>query len=54
MGHFFCGTFNLPNLVKSETCYANKHKLKNDLFLINKPLSSQFTNVIENGLGDID
>ena len=48
----FCDTLNLTNLVKSETCYTENHKSTIDLFLINKPLSFQFTSVTETGLSD--
>ena len=48
----FCGTLNLTNLVKSETCYTNNHKSTIDLFLTNKPRSFQFTSVTETGLSD--
>ena len=30
-----CDTFNLTNLIKSETCYTNNHKLTIDLFFTN-------------------
>ena len=33
-----CDTFNLTNLIKSETCYTNNHKSTIDLFFTNKPL----------------
>ena len=33
-----CDTFNLTNLIKSETCYINNHKSTNNLFFTNKPL----------------
>ena len=36
----FCGTLNLINPVKSDTCYTT-----NDLFLTNKPCSFQFISV---------
>ena len=32
-----CDTFNLPNLIKSETCFTNNHKSTIDLFFTNKP-----------------
>ena len=50
--HVFCDTLKLTNLVKSETCYTNNHKSTIDLFLTNKPCSSQFTSVTEAGLSD--
>ena len=31
----FCDTFNLTNLVKSKTCFVNKHKSTIDLILTN-------------------
>ena len=34
-----CDTFNLTNLIKSETCYINNRKSTNNLFFTNKPLS---------------
>ena len=48
----FCNTFNLTNLVKSDTCFTNNHKSTIDLFLTNKPRSFQFTSVTETGLSD--
>ena len=33
-----CDTFNLTNIIKSETCYINNHKSTIDLFFTNKPL----------------
>ena len=47
-----CDTFNLTNLIKSETCYIKNHKSLIDLFLTNKPLSFQKTHVTETGLHD--
>ena len=47
-----CDTFNLRNLIKSETCYTNNRKLTIDLFLTNKPLSFQGTSTTETGLSD--
>ena len=46
----FCGTLNLTNLAKSETCYTNNHKSTIDLFLRSKSRSFQFTSVTETGL----
>ena len=48
----FCDTFNLTNLVKSETCFMNNHKSAIDLILTNKPRSFQITNVTEIGVSD--
>ena len=48
----FCDTFNLTNLVKSETCFMNNHKSAIDLILTNKPRSFQITNVTETGVSD--
>ena len=48
----FCGTFNLTNLVTSETCFMNNHKSTLDLILNNKPRSFQITNVSETGISD--
>ena len=48
----FCDTFNLTNLVKSETCFINNHKSAIDLILTNKPRSFQITNVTETGVSD--
>ena len=45
-------TFNLPNLVKSETCFMNNHKSTIDLILTNKPRSFKITNVTETGVSD--
>ena len=45
-------TFNLTNLIKSETCYTKNHKSLTDLFFRNKPLHFQKTHVIETGLSD--
>ena len=47
-----CDTFNLTNLIKSETCYTNNHKSTTDLFFTNKPLSFQGTSTTETGLSD--
>ena len=48
----FCGTFNLTNLVTSETCFMNNHKSTIDLILSNKLRSFQITNVTEAGISD--
>ena len=48
----FCDTFNLTNLVKSKTCFVNKHKSTIDLILINNLRSFQITNVTETGVSD--
>ena len=45
-------TFNLTNLIKSETCYINNYKSTIDLFSTNKPLSFQGTSTTETGLSD--
>ena len=47
-----CDAFNLTNLIKSETCYTNSHKLTIDLFFTNKPLSFQGTSTTETGLSN--
>ena len=47
-----CDTFNLTNLIKSETCCTNNHKSTIDLFFTNKPLSFQGTSSTETGLSD--
>ena len=47
-----CDTFNLKNLVKSETCFMNNHKSTVDLTLTNKPRSFQITNATEIGVSD--
>ena len=47
-----CDTFNLTNLIKSETCYTNNHKSTIDLFFTSKPLSFQGTSSTETGLSD--
>ena len=47
-----CNTFNLTNLIKSETCYTNNHKSTIDLFFTNKPLSFQGTSTTETGLSN--
>ena len=44
-----CNTFNLTNLIKSETCYTNNHISTVDLFFTNKPLSFQGTSTTETG-----
>ena len=44
--------FNLTNLIKSETCYINNHKLTIGLFFTNKPLPFQRTSTTETGLSD--
>ena len=43
----FCDTFNLTNLVKSETYFMNNRKSTIDLIVTNKPRSFQITNVTE-------
>ena len=48
----FCDTFNLANLVKSETCFINNHKSTIGLILTNKQRSFQITNVTETGVSD--
>ena len=45
-------TFNLANLIKSETYYINNHKWTIDLFFTNKPLSFLGTSTTETGLYD--
>ena len=45
-------TFNLTDLIKSETCYINNHKSTIDLFFTNKPLSFQGNSTTETGLSD--
>ena len=45
-------TFNLMNLIKSETCYTKNHKSLIDLFFTNKPFAFQKTHVTEIGLSD--
>ena len=45
-------TFNLKNLMNSETCYTKNHKSLIDLFFTNKPLSFQKTHVTKTGLSD--
>ena len=50
----FCDLFNLAYLIKSETCLTKNHKSLIDLFLTNRPLSFQKTNVSETGLSDYD
>ena len=45
-------TFNLTNLIISETCYTKNYKSLIDLFFTNKPLSFQKTHVTETGLSD--
>ena len=45
-------TFNLMNLIKSETCYTKNHKSLIDLLFTNKPLSFQKAHVTETGLSD--
>ena len=46
------GTFNLTNLIKSETCCINNHNSTIDLFFTNKPLPFQGTSTTETGLSD--
>ena len=46
----FCDLFNLTDLIKPETCLTKNHKSLIDIFLTNKPLSFQKTNVSETGL----
>ena len=48
----FCGTFNLTNLVKFQTCFLNNHKSTIDLILTNKPQFFQITIVTECGVND--
>ena len=45
-----CDTFDLTNLIKSETCYTKNHKSLIYLFSTNKPFSFQKTHVTETGL----
>ena len=45
-------TFNLTNLIKSETCYTKNHKSLTDLFVTNKSLPFQKSDVTETGLSD--
>ena len=45
-------TFNLTNLIKSETLYTKNHKSLIDLFFTNKPLPFQKTDITETGLSD--
>ena len=45
-----CDTFNLTNIMKSETCYINNHKSTIDLFFTNKPLLFLGTSTTETGL----
>ena len=47
-----CDTLNLTNLIKSETCYTNDHKLTIDLFFTNKPLSLQGNFTTKTSLSD--
>ena len=47
-----CDTLYLTNLIKSETCYINNHKLTIDLFFTNKPLSFQGTSATETRLSN--
>ena len=42
----FCNTLNLTNLVKSDTCFTNNHKLTIDLFLTNKSRFFQYDIII--------
>ena len=48
----FCDSFNLTNLVKSETCFMYNHKSTIDLILTNKPRSFQITNVTNTSVSD--
>ena len=48
----FCDTFNLTNLVKSKTCFVNKHKSTIELILIINLRSFQIKNVTETGVSD--
>ena len=48
----FHDTFNLTNVIKSETCYTNNHKSTINLFFTNKALSFQGTSTTETGLSD--
>ena len=45
-------TFNLTNLIKSETWFTKNHKSLIDLIFTNKPLSFQKTHVTKTGLSD--
>ena len=47
-----CDRFNFTNLIKSETCYTNNHKLTIDLFFTNRPVSFQGTSTAETGLSN--
>ena len=45
-------TFNLTNLIQSETCYTKNYKSLIDFFFTNKLLSFQKTHVTKTGLSD--
>ena len=48
----FCSLFNLSNLIKSETCFSQNHKLTIDLSTTNKSNCFRHTYVTETGLSD--
>ena len=48
----FCDMFNLTNLIKSRTCYANHHKSTIELFLTSKPSTFPATSTTKTGLND--
>ena len=48
----FSTTFNLRNLIKSETCFTNSYKSTIDLILTNRPFSFHNTSTIETRSSD--
>ena len=48
----FCDIFNLTNLITSDTCITKTSSSLIDLYLTNKPLSFQKSQVTETGLSD--
>ena len=48
----FCNRFDLPKLIKTETCCTKNHKSTIDLFLTSRSLSFQKTRTTEAGISD--
>ena len=46
----FCNVFDLTNIIKTEACCTKNHKSTVDLFLRNRPLSSQKEKATKTGI----
>lgn len=49
----FIDTFNLTNLIKTQTCFTKSHSSSIDVILTNKPRSFMHTKTIETGVSDV-